>query len=98
MNVQYNHKGKYFTKVQSKKTVEVIIQTTNQQIQGIIHVCPDRRLLDELNEAPEFVAITNARIKNGDNELQVDFLALQKEHILWVTPIENPNQEGDNGR
>jgi hypothetical protein len=98
MNIQYNHKGKYFTKIQTKTPVKVIIQTINCQIKGTIHVHPDRRLLDELNEPQQFVAITEVSVSNNNHEMTIDFVALQKEQILWVAPIENPNQDGENGR
>jgi hypothetical protein len=93
MSIRYNHKGKYFTEIETKIRIEAIIQTTQQRIQGTLHIHPDRRLLDELNEPPEFLAVTGARICESNDPIQTGFLAIHKRHILWVTPIEDVIQE-----
>ena len=70
MSIRYDAKGKYFTDVVSKVQMTAIIQTTTHQIQGIIYVQPDNRLLDELNSPLEFLPITDARVFDPDSETQ----------------------------
>lgn len=97
MSIRYNHKGKYFTDIETKIRIEAIVQTTDERIHGTLHIHPDRRLLDELNEPPEFLAVTEAKICRGDEQIHTGFLALQKKLILWVTPMEDlaPEQAHD---
>jgi hypothetical protein len=94
MDVRYNHQGKIFTNVQSKVPVVVIIQTTKHRIRGTIHVHPQRRLLDELNEPTEFVPITEGQIHESNGVRQVGFIALNKSQILWITPAKNFSDAG----
>lgn len=89
MDVRYNHKGKFFTNVQSKVPVIVIVQTTKNRIRGTIHVHPQRRLLDELNEPTEFLPITEGQIHENNSVREVGFIALNKSQILWITPAKN---------
>ncbi len=98
MSIRYNHKGKYFTDIETKIRIEVIVQTTKQRIYGTFHIHPDRRLLDELNEPPEFLAVTEARVYESNDQIETGFLAIHKKHILWVTPIEDliPEEAHDN--
>lgn len=98
MSTHFDHKGKIFTDVISKQQVAVIVQTTKQRIAGILHMQPDRRLKDELNARQGFLALTDVRVLNqeGAHEFESEFLAVNREHILWVIP-ENKliNEMGD---
>lgn len=89
MSIRYDAKGKYFTDVVSKVQMTAIIQTTTHQIQGIIYVQPDNRLLDELNCPLEFLPITDARVFDTDGEREVEFIAVSKDQIVWVSPLED---------
>jgi hypothetical protein len=95
MHTRYDEKGKYFTKVVTKETVSVVLKTVQGKIQGNVHVRPDKRLLDEMNESSQFVAITEARVFNeqGDLEYQTEFLSLNRKHIIWVIPEEEMIRE-----
>ena len=86
MSVRYDHKGKHFTEVQTKTPVPAIIQTVQQRIHGTIYLTPNHRLLDELEKPPLFLAVTDARVLSQGDEFQTAFLALQKSHIIWITP------------
>jgi len=88
MSTHFDHKGKIFTDVISKQQVAVIVQTTQQRIAGILHMQPDRRLKDELNARQGFLALTDVRVLNleGAPEFESEFLAVNREHILWVIP------------
>lgn len=94
MVTQYDEKGKIFTQVITKKPVPVIIQTATHRIRGTVHVRPDERVIDELNNSSNFIAVTEARVM-GDNEEQLygcEFLTLNKEQIIWIIPDEEVQQ------
>ncbi len=89
MKTRVDEKGKYFTEVISKTPVPVLIQTTKQRIRGTIHVHPDHhRLLDELNSAGLFVAVTDAQVIEGDSDLRSAFVAIRVDQIVWAVPQE----------
>lgn len=92
MSIRYDHKGKYFTEVKSKDSVLVRIQTTDAQINGVIHVQPDIRLLDEVNNGEEFIPITDAEIHQDGEILRTPFLALNRSHIEYILPMENQDE------
>jgi len=90
MVTQYDYKGKIFTQVIKKEPLHVTIQTNQQTIRGTIHIRPETRLLDALNEQEHFLAVTDAVIFNSQNEeiLRAGFITLNVDHIIWVTPNE----------
>ncbi|MFP3854215.1 MAG: hypothetical protein ACLFWD_07985 [Anaerolineales bacterium] len=95
MTVTRSRKGKYFTDVIRKRPIRARLRTREDLIEGTIHVHPDRRPLDELNETKGFVAVTNAIIKSGGEEIKADFLAINLDQILWVQPLENKGVDRD---
>ena len=86
MFAQFEEKGKIFTNVITKKPVEVNIQTTTNLIRGKVHIRPDERLKDELNQPEKFLAVTDAEILNLEGKLvsKVSFLAVNRQHIVWL--------------
>jgi hypothetical protein len=95
MAIQFDPKGKYFTEVVTKIPRAVIIQTTRGRIRGMVHVHPDHRLLDELNEGQAFLAITEAEIELPEESLRASFVALNKAELVWVTPVEELSEDAD---
>lgn len=89
---RYAPSGKYFTDVISKHPVETVIQTVNGRIEGLVHLHPERRLSDEINQEQRFLAVTNARVINGQDVRHARFLAVNKAHIIWVLPVD---EEGE---
>jgi len=98
MDVGYDVKGKYFTKVVNKIVLQATIQTTTQRIRGELHIHPGHRLLDELNSDAAFLAVTNARVMESEDVTQAEFLALSKEQIVWVVPMEKSAGGNDDNR
>ncbi len=98
MKTRYNHKGKIFTEVQTKIPIEVVIQTQDQRLRGQVYVRPGQRLIDALNESPSFLAVTGARVEWEGQHLETAFLALHKQHIQWIAPLEELREEPHNGR
>lgn len=90
MVTQYDDKGKIFTQVISKKPMRVLIQTDRHQIEGIIHIRPTERLIDELNHSQTFIAITDAIIRSLTSEEVVssEFLSVNVDHVAWVLPVD----------
>ena len=81
-------KGKIFTEVVKKYPVRVIVQTVTQTVRGKIHIRPDERLKAELDRDELFLAVTDATIldANGNALQRADFLAIRRDHIVWVLP------------
>ncbi|MDO9088035.1 MAG: hypothetical protein Q7U53_17650 [Anaerolineaceae bacterium] len=90
MVTQFEEKGKIFTQRITKDQREVIIITGTHKITGIIHIQLDLRLIDELNESGHFMAITDAKIMDlNDNVLyKSNFLTINTDQIIWILPVE----------
>jgi len=90
MVLEFDEKGKFFTEVIAKETVLSHIQTITHRIQGCVHVRKGGRLSDELNNANLFLAVTDAEIYNLEGELLYtsNFLAINREHIVWLMPLD----------
>ena len=86
MFTDYDDKGKIFTKIVTKKPVSVHLQTDQHLIQGNVHIRPDERLKDELNQSERFLAVTDATIfdKSGNLIQRSKFLAVNRQHIVWL--------------
>ena len=87
-NSEYDERGKIFTRVVTKVSVNVVIQTTSQLIHGKIHVRPEERLSDELNKEGNFLAITNVVIYGSEGQImyETDFLSINRAQIIWILP------------
>lgn len=93
MVTQFDDKGKFFTQVVSKKPVKVIIQMGFQTIRGTIHVRPTERVIDEINHAMGFMAVTDATISDPNRNIlyETRFLTLNVDLITWIIPAEEIN-------
>ena len=91
MNTPIDSHGKDFTQIVTKKKINAMIQTVRERIEGTIYVFPNRRVLDEINYASGFIAVTDARITNGEFSREVDFVAVNVNHIVWM--LENRDIE-----
>jgi len=91
MTIHYDEKGKYFSEIISKSDVHATIQTRTHRIDGRIYVGSSERPKDALNVNERFLAVTDAIVYDADgNELnRADFLAVNREHIIWVIPHED---------
>jgi len=85
-----DNKGKVFTNIITKKAIKVVIQTLTHRLEGEMHIKPDHRLLDELNNPEDFIALTNVSILNLRQEpiCKSSFLSLNKKQIIWIAPEE----------
>jgi hypothetical protein len=92
--VRYDDKGKYFTPVVSKNAVPAIIQTISHLVRGYIHVRSGLRVKDELDSDETFLAVTKASVLDSDGEViyHCDFISVNRQHIVWLTPEEEPQE------
>ena len=51
----------------------------------------DNRIIDELNETNQFMAITDAKIMDQEDNVlyQAEFLSINVNQIIWVLPVED---------
>lgn len=98
MYTQFDEKGKIYTQVVQKTPVSVLIQTTRQLIRGKVHIRPDARVKDELDQNENFLAITEVEILDEQGEVlrNTPFLAVSRGQIIWVMPLDaTQTGEGD---
>ncbi len=88
MSIRFDDKGKFFTEIVSKEAVPVVIQTLTHRINGFLHVRPDTRLKDEINQTELFLAVTEADLYDHAGNLlySCNFMALNRESIIWILP------------
>lgn len=95
MTIQFDEKGKFYTEIVPKDPVQSIIQTTTHRIEGNVYIKRGERLIDELKSSGQFIAITDARISLPQGEIlyNPDFLSVNKDHIIWIIPHEDKDNE-----
>lgn len=95
MTFEYDSKGKIFTDVVTKVATYATIQTTTHQLRGRIHIRRDQRVKDELDREESFLALTDVVVYGADSKVlfEVPFLAVRREHIVWVIPEQASSHE-----
>jgi hypothetical protein len=99
MKIHFDDKGKFFTDIISKTPVPANIQTISHRIEGIIYTREDKRVIDELIDEDQFMAVTDAVVydKQGEPLYTCMFLSLNKAHIVWLIPsVEGQNSDSIN--
>lgn len=89
MVTQFDEKGKIYTNIIQKQPIWVTIQLASNRIHGLIHIPPDGRLKEELDDQPIFLAVTQADVLSVDGKeiiLSSRFIAVNKTQIIWLTP------------
>lgn len=99
MSIEYDEKGKFYTNVISKITISSLLQTKTHLIRGWVHVRQGERLKDELENEEKYIAVTNASIydPNGTIAYSCPFLAVQKNQIIWIMPVDEERNKGESG-
>lgn len=95
--MRIDSKGKYYTKVVSTQSLDVLVRlTSGEVIQGEIHVRPDHRLSDEMNDEHRFVSITNAVVTmNGEELYRTAFITINRLNVCWVIPAQAIGERDD---
>jgi uncharacterized protein DUF6812 len=90
----YDEKGKVFTDIVSKVSIQATVQTTTHLMRGQLHVRRDQRLKDELDHSEKFLALTDVSILGPDGQslFQAPFVAVQRAQIVWVIPEQNKDE------
>ena len=90
MPIEYTESGKFFTDIIKKKPVEVLIQTTQQLLHGYVHIRPDSRLKDEIDNEEKSLAVTDVTVygSDGTSLYRSKFIALNRMQIIWIIPYE----------
>jgi hypothetical protein len=67
---------------------KVTILTSTYRVNGYIELVPGARVTDYINDAKNFIAVTDAEVRGieGRVVLQVPFLNLSRDQIVIVTP------------
>ncbi|MFN8412231.1 MAG: hypothetical protein U0Z26_07575 [Anaerolineales bacterium] len=99
MTIEYDEKGKFYTDVITKVSIPAVLQTTTHLIRGFVHVRQGERLKNELEGGERFIAVTDAVVydKDGAITFKGPFLAVQREQIVWVMPVDQDNHQGIEG-
>jgi hypothetical protein len=93
-----SERGKFFTERVSKNSVDVQIVTLTGIVRGQLSIMPGQRVKDHLNNGGEqFLAVTGASVmdRDGHNLQELEFVALNKRHIVSVTPLGNEHVSSD---
>jgi hypothetical protein len=89
----------YFDKI-NKVSVNVIIKTDDNIIIGDLYIRPQNRIMDELDHADTFVALTNAIVldNTGKVRFKTHFMTINTQKIVYVIPkdelVGKENPEG----
>jgi hypothetical protein len=99
MAIEYDEKGKFFTDIVAKDEIQADIQTETHHIRGYIHVRKGDRLSDEINQPNQFLPVTKAEIYSlsGEKLYNTDFVAVNREKIIWLMPIEDIQDKTSTG-
>ena len=97
MTIEYDEHGKIFTDIVSKVSINVTIQTTTHMVRGRMHVRRDQRVKDELDRDENFLALTDVHVQGPDGQtlFHSPFLAVKRNHIVWVMPEGRSDEEED---
>lgn len=97
MTIEYDEHGKIFTDIVSKISIYVTIQTTTHMMRGRMHVRRDQRVKDELDRDENFLALTDVHVQGPDGQtlFHSPFLAVKRDHIVWVMPEQKTGEEGN---
>jgi hypothetical protein len=88
MNTRYDEKGKFFTDLITKDAVPAVIQTITHRIVGKVYLRPEERLIDAVNRAEQYLAVTDAVIYDGNGSAvyHANFVTINRHHIIWIIP------------
>lgn len=95
MSLHYDEKGKFFTDYVSKESIQAVIQTTTNRIEGNLYLRSGERVSDMLNRSEKFIAVTDSVIfgPEGNELYKCDFLAINLDLVVWLLPTEEPSQD-----
>lgn len=82
-------KGKYYTKQVSTDELTIIVRTEQGTIHGTLHIHPNNRLSDEVEQEGAFLPLTDVYVETVEGtSFETEFLAVNKATALWITPAQ----------
>ena len=86
-----------FTKNIEKIPIKVVIHTDSETIIGEFHSRTNLRLIDEIINGDQYLAITNADVyeKTSKAHLRTKFLVLNREKVVMIIPWEEIERKGE---
>jgi hypothetical protein len=70
-----------------KTGTKVTILTANYRIKGYIDLVPGARVTDFMVESKDFIAVTDAEVREGDRMvMHAPFLNVSRHHIQIISP------------
>lgn len=99
MPLQIDDKGKYFTERINKRGLLVTLSVRGNRVQGTVHLAPDHRLKDEMNNDEQFIALTDAKLWDS-TAMQIfretNLIIVNKTQVDWIYPDEPESAPKDN--
>ena len=97
MSLHYDEKGKFFTDYVSKDSIQALIQTATNRIEGNLYLRSGERVSDMLNRSEKFIAVTDVVVYDleGKELYSCDFLAVNADLVIWLMPMEESTQVDD---
>ena len=86
-----------FTKNIEKIPLKVVIHTDSETIIGEFHSRPNLRLIDEIINGEQYLAITNAEVydKSSKARLNTKFLVLNRDQVELLIPWDDIERKKD---
>ncbi|MFQ5407998.1 MAG: hypothetical protein ACE5FI_06190 [Anaerolineales bacterium] len=91
MAVEYDSKGKAYTKILTKDTVRARVQLPTHQIYGDVYLKRGERVKDEIEFAEQFLALTDVEVYDVDGEKSLfttPFITINREQIIWLLLVD----------
>lgn len=95
MSDRPGRKSHPFPEKVTEEPIEVIIQTILQRIHGQLDFRAQEQLIDDQDDAPQFLAVTDGRVLRDGQEssLSFDVLLVNRDHIVWILPLRGREAE-----
>lgn len=95
-DLRVDSKGKYYTKMVSTQQLRVRFRLlSGELVEGDVHIRPDARLSDELNDVNHpVISITSAVVHlPGGGHFDTAYLAVPRHALGWVVPLDAIGQD-----
>jgi hypothetical protein len=102
MVTRIDDNGKRFTDRVPKERIAAILQTATHRVRGYVFCDPEMRLKDELNASSQeqFIAVADAEILSDNEQViqRTPFLTINKQHVVWLLPLNSKAESNGEGQ
>jgi len=89
----------FIAKEQKGRFIKVCLKARDKTYYGDIFVpAYISRLSNVINDARQFIALTNTREETETSEIQIGFLAINKNSVEWVRLVEKESVPQEDGK